>query len=327
MRRARRAGPNNRLKLKSAPGTIGARSQLKRVLDVPEAHLKFELKRLTTYDDESLLAEVRRVADLVPSGPLKSSAFDRLSKVHSSTLRNRFGNWRLALAAAGLGDRFDDSTEAWTREELVTALKTLAAEHGSPSVTKQSLLLRCRISDRPIRRIFGSYRAALEAAGLRQSPGGVRHTDDDCFENLLAVWVAHGRQPSFGEMKQPPSRVGPKAYVTRWGSWRASLAAFVDRVNTDVRPDPPVPATAICGTRPRGQKRSPRGVSLGLRYTVLKRDCFRCVLCGRSPATHHLSLHVDHIVAWFDGGETRADNLRSLCEDCNPGKGASREDV
>jgi 5-methylcytosine-specific restriction endonuclease McrA len=31
---------------------------------------------------------------------------------------------------------------------------------------------------------------------------------------------------------------------------------------------------------------------------------------------------VDHIVAFSRGGKTREDNLRTLCADCNKGKGA-----
>jgi len=289
--------------------------------------LKFELTRLTTYTDEALLAEVRRVGLLVPSGPLSSTAFRALSKVHPSTLRKRFGNWRLALAAAGIESRFDDKSEAWSRQELIDALKALAAEQGTGSVTKEALKARLGVWDRPIRRLFGSYRAALEAAGLSQSPGGLRHTDDECFENLLTVWMAKGRQPFFDEMKRAPSRVGPKAYANRWGGWRAALAAFVERVNSE---EPAAPAAEPAATGPTSpeRKRSPRGVSLRLRYLDLMRDRLRCVLCGRSPATHpHISLEVDHIIAWSDGGETVESNLRLLCNECNQGKGDSREVV
>ncbi len=41
-------------------------------------------------------------------------------------------------------------------------------------------------------------------------------------------------------MGQPPSKVGSKAYMIRFGSWNKALAAFVERVNAD----PDTPATA-----------------------------------------------------------------------------------
>jgi hypothetical protein len=56
-----------------------------------------------------------------------------------------------------------------------------------------------------------------------------------------------------------------------------------------------------------------------LRYDVMKRDNFRCVLCGRS-AKDGVTLHVDHIRPVSKGGKTVMSNLRTLCADCNFGK-------
>ena len=65
-------------------------------------------------------------------------------------------------------------------------------------------------------------------------------------------------------------------------------------------------------------------MSPSLRYSILKRDNFRCVLCGRS-AQDGVKLHVDHIVPISKGGKTIPDNLRTLCEQCNVGKGSKIE--
>lgn len=59
-----------------------------------------------------------------------------------------------------------------------------------------------------------------------------------------------------------------------------------------------------------------------LRYEVLQRDNFRCVICGRAEADG-VKLHVDHIKPVSKGGKTVLDNLRTLCQDCNLGKGDS----
>lgn len=59
-----------------------------------------------------------------------------------------------------------------------------------------------------------------------------------------------------------------------------------------------------------------------LRYQVLKRDHYRCVLCGRS-AKDGVKLHVDHIKPVSRGGKTELNNLRTLCADCNLGKSSS----
>jgi 5-methylcytosine-specific restriction endonuclease McrA len=52
------------------------------------------------------------------------------------------------------------------------------------------------------------------------------------------------------------------------------------------------------------------------------RDRFRCLACGRSPATHlNVELHADHILAVANDGKTTLENLQTLCQDCNLGKG------
>lgn len=66
-------------------------------------------------------------------------------------------------------------------------------------------------------------------------------------------------------------------------------------------------------------------ISDSLRYDILARDQFRCVICGAS-AQIGTRLHVDHIVPISKGGKSVPSNLRTLCERCNIGKGAKIED-
>lgn len=56
-----------------------------------------------------------------------------------------------------------------------------------------------------------------------------------------------------------------------------------------------------------------------LRYDVMRRDGFRCVLCG-AKASDGITLHVDHIYPVSKGGKTELNNLRTLCDRCNFGK-------
>lgn len=62
-----------------------------------------------------------------------------------------------------------------------------------------------------------------------------------------------------------------------------------------------------------------RLLSSSLRYDILKRDDFKCTICGRS-AKDGIQLHVDHILPVAKGGKTVPENLRTLCNDCNLGK-------
>lgn len=62
-------------------------------------------------------------------------------------------------------------------------------------------------------------------------------------------------------------------------------------------------------------------VTPSLRYDVMRRDGFRCCICGRT-ASNGVELEVDHIVPISKGGSTTYNNLQTLCRECNRGKGA-----
>ncbi len=60
-------------------------------------------------------------------------------------------------------------------------------------------------------------------------------------------------------------------------------------------------------------------ISARRRFEILKRDGFRCQLCGASSGDG-VQLHVDHRVPLAKGGSNEDENLWSLCERCNLGK-------
>lgn len=66
-------------------------------------------------------------------------------------------------------------------------------------------------------------------------------------------------------------------------------------------------------------------VTRAMRYDVLRRDGFRCVKCGRGREDG-VKLHVDHFKPVSRGGKSVMDNLQTLCEDCNCGKGNKYEE-
>lgn len=271
--------------------------------------MKFELKRLTDYSDEALLNELRRVAELIHSPKISKREFKHYSCVHWSTLERRFGSWNKALYAAGLSERVDKSKETVTKEMVISELQRVSKIHDNKTFSRDEFNENALFSDHVVRKLFGTWHKAMQAAGMSTNALGKRYTDEECFENLLQVWTHHGRQPTHREMTQPPSKVGPKAYTRRWGTWTKALYAFVQRVDEDLH----TTKTAM-KTGPSCDMDSPsekiekiddadrRDIRLGLRYTVLNRDRFKCVLCGNSPATSlECRLHVDHIIPFSKG--------------------------
>lgn len=72
---------------------------------------------------------------------------------------------------------------------------------------------------------------------------------------------------------------------------------------------------------PKRKSKDRRPLPQRVRWEVFSRDRYRCVTCGRKPPD--VCLHVDHITAVCNGGSDHESNLRTLCEDCNQGKGGS----
>lgn len=62
-------------------------------------------------------------------------------------------------------------------------------------------------------------------------------------------------------------------------------------------------------------------LTMSLRYKIFCKDDFKCQICGRS-AKDGAILHIDHIIPISKGGRTEIDNLRTLCQSCNLGKGS-----
>jgi hypothetical protein len=309
----------------------------------------FQLKRLSDYSDEALIAEMQRVAAIVPGEVLTRREFEKHSRVSSSTIGNHFGSWREGLQVAGLAHRYNvDNTNRRNKKrpaknasdrQLLDEVLLVARQLGTSSITREEFEAHSEFSAYAISQRFGSWRAALKRIGLQPGPLGRRYTDEECFENLLSVWTHYGRQPRHDEMKTPPSTVGPKAYVLRWGTWMKALEAFVNKMNQTDGGDDDAGAASTNGapqSRPLNPAEGPnrffsdgekRDIKLGLRWKVFRRDRFRCVKCGASPATDPTceQLHADHIIPFSKGGKTVLQNLQTLCQRCNLGKGNRSE--
>lgn len=71
------------------------------------------------------------------------------------------------------------------------------------------------------------------------------------------------------------------------------------------------------------KKPSNKPISQSRRFSILRRDGFKCQTCGRSAEEDGVKLHVDHQQPLSKGGSNDDENLWTLCQDCNLGKGAT----
>ena len=60
-------------------------------------------------------------------------------------------------------------------------------------------------------------------------------------------------------------------------------------------------------------------VSDRMRFSIYKRDGYRCRMCGKSGT--FATLEIDHIKPIAKGGKSTYDNLQTLCKSCNQKKG------
>jgi 5-methylcytosine-specific restriction endonuclease McrA len=197
--------------------------------------------------------------------------------------------------------------------ELLDELRKVAETLNKTTVTIDEFNNHAVFHSSTLSRRFGTWMAALEAAGLERSRN-LNIKNEDLFENLATVWLKLGRQPKYQDLTKEHSRFSSGTYEKRFGTWRKGLEAFVEWANSDepkLQGDEVPSATRI--------KRGPRNINWRLRALVLMRDGGRCQLCG-AEARDGAKLHIDHVVPWANGGETKLTNLQALCEVCNIGK-------
>lgn len=99
--------------------------------------------------------------------------------------------------------------------------------------------------------------------------------------------------------------------------WATRWYMAPEKVRRGWRPDL-CPATE---PKPPADRPYRRSIPNRIRFMVMKRDGYRCQLCGRT-ANDGVQLDIDHKIPWSKGGSSQVDNLWVLCNPCNSGKSA-----
>ena len=284
--------------------------------------------------DEELLNDIIRVANELGKQTLTMDEYkNNGAKYHSSTISRRFGGWVNAIERLNLSPTTRQRTVCTA--DLINDLRRIAKDLGKNTFTTGEYSVFGKYSRDTYTKRFGSWNAALTSAGLipfdHPLGGGSKNkvSEFECLEEIERLWIELGRQPTTTDIKNGLSKYSLHTYERRFGSWRKALEFFVAYMNGDCdleKPNelPEVSLQPIADTQADDVKfthKTSRDIGLRMRFLVMKRDDFKCCMCGRSPATTHgLELHIDHIIPWSKGGETTIDNLQTLCSDCNLGK-------
>ena len=273
--------------------------------------------------DDELIADIRRAAKRMRGKLLTLRQYAQLGKYSKNTVINRFGSWNDALRIAGL-----ESAKPYAKrsrrtlmiEDIKRAAKLLGkeclsqTEYNNMYNGKSYRRSRAKFTSFMVTREFGTWGSAVQLAGLKsaRSPIPAR----DLLDEMKRVWIITGRQPRRTDFKKH-SVYSSSTYIKRFGTWLRAIAAFLRYIETGIVNDGITPKREPPGGKSPCKKRR---VGLGLRLYVLERDRFRCCYCGRSPATHNITLQIDHRKPVSRSGSNEAENLQTLCNECNLGK-------
>lgn len=309
--------------------------------------MKFELNpynRNVSIDE--IIDEIKRVDSILNKNPLSIKDFQKHSTISINTVRRRFGGWQQALEKAGIGYKYQgllisnkmrqQRGKHLSNSEIIDEMKKIAKKLDKDYLYERDIDDNSDIiSSSTVINRFAGWLKGLEYAGLRKSSKYfLKLSEEEFFENILNVWMHYGRQPKYEEMRVKPSLISPERYRIRFGTWRKALESFVLYANNEEKNVGPYidkdmekkdsflkKETKQIDISKEQINQTSRTLNLRIRYSVLKRDNFRCKICGKSPSTDHtVELHVDHVKPWSKGGESTLDNLQTLCSKCNIGK-------
>jgi hypothetical protein len=161
----------------------------------------------------------------VLSGALGRTPKERDATAHPDvpsykTYVNRFGSWRNALEVAGIP--LDPRNTGYDRYTLLAHLRDLAENLG-----RTPILADLEAADGPCggtyESHFGSWNAALSAAGLEPGPRSKRRSHDELLGILRELAEELDHAPSMAELWEREDLPTPSTYKYRFGRWNAAL--------------------------------------------------------------------------------------------------------
>jgi len=232
----------------------------------------------------------------------------------------------------------------YSDEEILDELEKVAKHFGYNHFCRKDFDTIAGIHSATVeRRYGGSWTTAMQALKEKLErkniilPSSRRRNipEKTMFDEMERIWVQLGHRPSRSEWTAAKPKVSYDSIYRHFGGWTTACLKFIEFKSggaITANDEAPVNkknkvASSLGSIHDKGVIKNivkARAIALNIRVKVLSRDNFRCVFCGKSPATDAgVKLQVDHIVPFSKGGTNSIDNLQSLCEQCNLGKSNS----
>ena len=177
---------------------------------------------------------------------------------------------------------------------------------------------------------FGSWSHAFREAGIQSEPTRKTRrdkiTETELLQELYRIWRIFGHRPSKDEWDVSDARYSYSTYKQAFGSWTNACKKVIEHGTQKYEE---IKAGLEQNKEAKGDRdiviirqEQKRNIPKKLHLKVWQRDNHKCRICGRSPAINpETVLHIDHIMPFSKGGKTELENLRTLCAECDRGKG------
>ena len=226
------------------------------------------------------------------------------------------------------------------RSKIIEELEKVAEHFNYTDFKQDDFDKLADISYFTVNREFGSWEKTMQFLKEHLKKKGIdfditsrrsMYTVQEMFDEMGRIWTKLGHRPSRNEWVASNPSISYDTIYRHFGGWTNACLKFIEyKSGVEVTSDEDSSISiqndktmTIIPTKNRIKKKiaNARTISLSIRLKVLNRDKFRCVFCGKSPATDiGTKLHIDHIKPFSKGGTSTLENLQTLCEECNLGK-------
>ena len=208
-----------------------------------------------------------------------------------------------------------------TEYDILEDIKMIIQKLGRSSITMKEYDIHGNYSVSTEIRKLGTWNNILKC--LNAPLNNIFYHDEDLLNNIKAVWLQKGTQPTRRDMDNKEwSEISSGAYLRHFGSWYNALDRFVEYINKEDE-DTSISLSSDKSVDSIYKHKTKREPSDRLKVQVLMRDGNRCRICGVKCNGGIHKLHFDHIKPWSKGGETTLDNIQVLCSVCNAALGNS----
>ncbi len=197
----------------------------------------FEPNRLTSYTNEAIIAEIKRVAKKYFGNKCpKTTDFNKYGRVKVNTIIRRFSSWSNAMKESG----FAYERRIIEKSDLIEDLKKIKKMNQDKYFTFDFYTNKGgKYSSETLKKRLGysTWPSMLEGVLTLKKQTKViivsklnqkQLTEKHLFTELKRVWDALGRRPSYAEFRKQ-GRIGTKVYERKFGTWRNAIERFCSK--------------------------------------------------------------------------------------------------